>query len=211
MHLLKRSDIPSCLHRYDYGRNIWADVTSEHKEEIWLQLDVMQKYRCAYCEAELNTKKRSRKAHIEHFRQRSRYPKGTFKWSNLFGSCNRQESCGKFKDKQPLYDYKNLIKMDEEDPEYYLQFLPDGNVVPKEYLTKQEKFRADETIRLFNLNGSLRRIRQTMVIGYLQTAEELAEIALEFGQEEYKLLLDEEIDKINDLPFSTAIKHILIT
>ena len=69
----------------------------------------------------------------------------------------------------------------------------------------------DETIRLFNLNGSLRRIRQTMVIGYLQTAEELAEIALEFGQEEYKLLLDEEIDKINDLPFSTAIKHILIT
>ena len=102
MYLLKRPDIPTCLHEYGYGRNTWADVIPEHKEKIWLQLDVMQKYRSAYCEAELNTKQRSRKAHIEHFRQRSRYRKGIFEWSNLFGSCNRQESCGKFKDKQPL-------------------------------------------------------------------------------------------------------------
>ncbi|MDF5828215.1 TIGR02646 family protein [Pseudomonas aeruginosa] len=46
---------------------------------IWAKLDTMQGQRCAYCEALMSETNR----HIEHFRQRGRYPQGTFDWSNL--------------------------------------------------------------------------------------------------------------------------------
>ena len=44
--------------------------------------------------------------------------------------------------------------MDSENPEDFLQFLPDGNVVPAAGLNPADRHRAEETIRIFNLNGS---------------------------------------------------------
>jgi len=128
----------------------------------------------------------------------------------LFGSCNRSDSCGKYKDRLPEYNHTDLIKVDEDDPEEYLEFLPDGNVVPAKDLNPQQKHRAKETIRIFNLNGSLRQIRKTAVIGYLQTAEELASYAVEFDEADWSPLLKEELEQIKNLPFTTAIKHVLL-
>ncbi|WP_338352887.1 retron Ec78 anti-phage system effector HNH endonuclease PtuB [Thalassolituus oleivorans] len=211
MHKLIRPIPPACLGRYLHGRDNWKQlIDAGHVGEIWLKLDVMQQHRCAYCEAKIKTDQMNSNSHIEHFRQRSRYREGTFKWANMFGSCNRQDSCGKFKDSLPPYNHSDLIKMDIEDPENYLQFLPDGRVTPAKGLNPGDKKRAEETIRIFNLNGSLRQIREAAIKGYLQTAEELASLAEEFEEEDWLPLLNAELEAIKNLPFSTAIKHVLL-
>ncbi len=208
MHKLTRPAAPSCLRKYSYKKHQWKDVNSEDKSEIWYQLDQMQSKRCAYCESAIVTTQKGSTSHIEHFQQRARARKETFTWDNFFGSCNRQDSCGKHKDEQQ-YQPADLIKPDIEDPEQLLVFAPDGSVHPKADLSDADKHRADETIRIFNLNGSLQEIRKFEVIGYVQTAEYIAEIAAEYGPEEWQPLLQEELEKIQDLPFETAIRHIL--
>lgn len=212
MHKLNRPIPPACLSRYQHGQNNWRQVTAEDKTEIWLKIDEMQQYRCAYCEATIKTAKGNRDAHIEHFRQKRRgcYPQGTFQWSNLFGSCDSTDSCGKFKDNLPPYNFQDLIKMDQDDPEDYLIFLPDGNVEPKKGLHPNPKKMAVETIRIFNLNGPLRKIRESEVKGYIQTAEFLTEMAEEFEEKDWLPLLQDELNSIKGLPFETAIRHILL-
>lgn len=211
MHKLTRPIPPACLSQYQYCRDNWGNlIANGHIGEIWLKLDEMQQQRCAYCECAIKTYRENSNSHIEHFRQRRSYPQGTFLWGNVFGSCNRQDSCGKHKDDLPPYNHLDLIKMDVEDPETFLDFLADGNVVPAKGLNPGDKHRAEETIRIFNLNGSLRQIRETAIKGYIQTAEELASYAEEFDEADWLPLLQEELDSIKDLPFTTAIKHTLL-
>jgi hypothetical protein len=88
--------------------------------------------------------------------------------------------------------------------------LPDGNVVPAKGLSPNDKHRAKETIRIFNLNGSLRQIRETAVKGYLQTAEEIMNYLMEFGEDDCWTWIQDELDQTKDLPFTTAIKHTLL-
>ncbi len=213
MHKLKRPEPPTCLANYRHGQNNWNDLNHNDKYAIWQQLDAMQHQRCAYCEAALKNKEGIRKAHIEHLRQRDRYPQGIFQWDNLFGSCNRQNSCGKHKDKLPRYNHNDIIKMDVEDPERFFLFISDGTIVIRSELSEQDKYRAQETLHIFNLNsvnGPLRRIREAAIKGYLQTAEEFLEMAKEFDENEWYPLLQEELNKTKNLPFSTAIKHTLM-
>lgn len=208
MHKLTRGAAPKCLSRYNYrAGDTWQKVTPEHKAEIWEQLENMQGSRCAYCECEISKRRNS---HIEHFRQRraSSYPKGTFEWYNLFGSCNRSTSCGKHKDAQ-TYHHTDLIKMDDEDPETFFSFLPDGQVATKGNLLSCERHRAEETIRVFNLNGPLRQIRETHIKGYIQTAEVLAELSEDCSQGDWEDIVNEELEAISGLPFETAIRHVL--
>lgn len=212
MHKLQRPNAPACLTNFRHGQNNWSNVNHNDKEKIWQQLDTMQQKRCAYCEDSLIDKNGERKAHIEHLRQRSRYPQGTFQWDNLFGSCNRQNSCGSHKDRQPSYNPADIIKMDVEDPEDFFMFISDGTIIIRAELSEQDKNRAAETLRVFNLNstsGPLRHIRKIAVKGYLQTAEELLEMATEFDKDDWYPLLQEELNITKHLPFSTAIKHIL--
>ncbi len=125
MHLLRRADAPACLANYRHGVDRWDHTcpSSDEREQIWVQLDAMQHERCAYCEKNL-----SRACHIEHFGQRRSYPQGTFAWDNLFGSCDRPDSCGRHKDNCGPYDHADLIKPDVEDPEHYLVFVATGAV-----------------------------------------------------------------------------------
>lgn len=208
MRKLNRPEAPQCLMKYQHGCHNWGHVTRNDKSEIWDCLNVMQGNRCAYCESGIRTNIDDSNAHIEHFRQRSRYQQGTFEWDNLFGSCNRVDSCGNYKDKQS-YDRNCLIKMDEEEPDHYLRYIADGQVIEVEGLNADSARKASETIRIFNLNSSLRHIRKKHVIGYLQTAKEIAEMALEFEESEWLPFLEEELQAIAGQPFETAIRHVL--
>lgn len=208
MHLLDRDPIPPTgLGNYRHGQHQWSNTspTINERTEIWDKLNTMQGKRCAYCEGPLNENDR----HIEHFRQRSRYQQGTFEWRNLFGSCNRPDTCGDRKDKCGSYPYQDLIKPDDEDPEAFLVFSPNGTVRPRAHLKPQEYHRAKETIRILGLDGALNQIRLAEVCGYIQTAEYFSEIAKQFDEDEWLPLLWEEIHNTSHLPFSTAIKHVL--
>ena len=207
MHKLNRPSAPTCLSNYQHGANNWSNVTGEDKKEIWQKLDVMQGKRCAYCEDALQESGR----HIEHFEQRSRKPQFSFAWSNLFGSCNKEYSCGKHKDRQN-YNPNDIIKPDVDDPDDYLRFLSNGRIVPRDGLTPVDLNKAKETLRVFNLDhdrGPLRFMRKSHVAGYIQTAEEFGQIAGTFSEAEWRPLLNEELKNVAHLPFATAIRHVL--
>lgn len=208
MHKLQRDpNPPACLKRYRHGIDKWemGSPTPTERGEIWEKLNAMQSNRCAYCEAAIDAENR----HIEHFRQRSKHPQGTFNWSNLFGSCDRQDTCGKHKDACGPYQHTDLIKPDIDDPDDFLAFTPNGSVNPRVNLSVEDHKRATESIRIFNLNGALRQIRFSEVIGYVQTAETFAAMAIHFDSSEWLPMLEEELTTTALLPFSTAIRHVL--
>ena len=210
MHKLQRGSAPVCLSSYRHGRDRWSHTrpTGQEKTDIWEALDAMQGHRCAYCEAEI----RQPDCHIEHFQPRFRFPHLTFDWSNLFGSCNRPDSCGKHKDDCGANRPDDLIKPDLDDPEHFFLFVNDGTIVVRPNLNATERHRAEETLRIFNLNaqrGALRYMRQQAVAGYLQLGEELRAIAADYP-DEYLTLLHSELVATAHLPFSTAIKHTLL-
>jgi uncharacterized protein (TIGR02646 family) len=206
MHKLHRGEAPSCLKRHHRNSgNDWQEVSSEDKTEIWEALQAMQLDRCAYCESKITAPKQ----HIEHFRPRSRCPQKTFDWSNLFGSCNDQEHCGKHKDnKQHIPSYKpaDLIKPDEEDPEKLLLFVVDGTVAIRHDL-EENQHRVAETIRVFNLNAaSLKNRRSQAVQGYLSIAED----RFELSDTEWREYIDDELQVAAGHAFVTAIRHMLM-
>jgi uncharacterized protein (TIGR02646 family) len=207
MRKLNRGPAPDCLSRYRHGTNNWNDLTADDRKEIWQKLDNMQHQRCAYCEGALRADKR----HIEHFRQKGRDPRVTFLWSNLFGSCNRVENCGKYKDELPPYNPADLIKPDVDDPEHFFLFVSDGSVAVRAGLTAMETRRANETIRIFNLNGVLSAMRRSAIASYVDQGLEVMQMVAsgEWTREEGMDFLKEELAAIESLPFSTAIRHTL--
>ena len=213
MHCLHRDpQVPGGLGRYRHGHDTWGgkSPTPDERTDIWAKLDAMQGQRCAYCEAPIDIGYR----HIEHFRQRSRYPQGTFQWSNLFGSCNRTNTCGRHKDRCGAYLHTNLIKPDVDDPDEFLVFDPEGGVNPKADLTPHQHHRAQETIRILNLTlGGLPQMRRSAAAGYLQQVELWAEYASHFPDEEWRPIVEQELAQelanTAHLPFATAIRHTL--
>lgn len=209
MQKLSRGAAPSCLANYRHGLNNWGNVTSDEKKEIWVEIKKMQGQRCAYCERDIYSNGR----HIEHFHQKGRNPKATFQWSNLFGSCNQEETCGKYKDRQE-YDSQHLIKPDEENPEDFLFFAKNGSIHPRKRNHTQDQInRAIETIRIFHLDfPPLERMRVSAVAGYIQTAEAIAAMANELPEDEWiplaKAELAKEVAATAHPPFATAIKHV---
>ncbi len=212
MHCLDRTSvpIPTCLGRYDYRVDSWDRDTpnSDERAEILSSLERMQGRRCAYCECNLDENGQ----HIEHFRQRSRYPAGTFDWDNLFWSCSRQDSCGSHKDACRDYGHADLIKPDIEDPEHFFVFTTNGSVSLRSGLTPNEQHRAQETLRVFNLDaqwGPLRMMRRIAIVGYLQALDELRELLSSCTPQEIGDYIDSEFAYTRNLPFCTAIKHVL--
>jgi uncharacterized protein (TIGR02646 family) len=203
MHQLHRREAPSCLNRHHRNSDDdWQKVSPEDKTEIWAALQAMQLDRCAYCESKITAPKQ----HIEHFCLRSISPKKTFDWSNLFGSCNNQEHCGKHKDNQS-FQPADLIKPDVEDPEKLFLFSSDGIVAIRHNLAPEDQHRAKETIRVFNLNvASLKNRRRQAVQGYLSFAEEQSELS----DIEWREYIDDELQVADRNAFVTAIRHMLM-
>jgi uncharacterized protein (TIGR02646 family) len=216
MHKLHRDPVaPICLSHYQHSVDKWSmkSPTPDDRNQIWEKLQAMQGLRCAYCEAPIS--RGQGKSHIEHFRNRKSFPQGTFDWSNLFGSCDRKETCGHAKDDPKLtgaYDSADLIKPDIEDPDHFFIFIPDGTIQARDNLTDTDLHRARETLRVFQLDsegGPLRQMRESAVTGHLKTVEEIQLIAAEFPPSEWLPFLQNEIDKTSHLPFATAIRHTL--
>jgi uncharacterized protein (TIGR02646 family) len=214
MHRLYREPVvPGGLDGYDYRHQVWGPLapTPDERVEIWLALDAMQGQRCAYCEAPIADGNR----HLEHFRQRNGnggFARGTFDWANIFGSCNRGDTCGRHKDRCGAYDHRVLVKPDIEDPEDFFDFIADGTICPRVGLDDASRIRAEQTLRILNPHpqrGALREMRRSHVAGYVQTAEEIAALAAEFPLEEWMPFLAEELAATQHLPFATAIKHTL--
>lgn len=163
MRKLDRPNAPTCLKSYT-GAHLWKHVSNKDKDAIWARLDEMQQGFCAYCEREIPQNKPN-KRHIEHFAPQNKAPKSTFDWHNLFGACNDDNYCARFKDSPKCPDYKpgDLIKPDVEDPAAFLHFHQNGDVVPSKALSSHKRARADQTIRVLQLNHATLRGRRRRV------------------------------------------------
>lgn len=211
MQRLHRGDPPKCLANFQHGRDDWSVLGFTEKEEIRNALKSMQGERCAYCECQLS----SGNQHIEHFRQRSCYPQGTFAWDNLFWSCCQNDSCGKHKDSLPrTYDHRDLIKADVDNPERFFHFMSDGTISIRSGLSSADRRRAEETLRIFNLDphhGRLRAMRRTAAAGYKDTGLAVAQLMDEGAAPSECLdFILEELSTTSGLPFCTAIRHTLL-
>tara|TARA_R110001583_G_scaffold170238_1_gene323648 strand:- start:4882 stop:5532 length:651 start_codon:yes stop_codon:yes gene_type:complete len=207
MKKLIRSAKPLCLNNYQHGVHNWAAVTPVDKQDVWKQFDVMQYGFCAYCECFLTGK------HIEHFKDKDSSPRETFEWRNLFGSCDESNRCGHYKDsrKAKPYNISDILKPDTDNVNDYLIYLTNGNVVARSGLTQVQKFRATETIRVFNLNGdtSIVNRRKTSFRNIKVNVDTLYEMISEFDDVEWLALLKTEIDDLKNckVEFQTAMEH----
>lgn len=207
MKELTRPERPEILQHYIAGQDAWMDVD---QGAIWPRLEEMQGEFCAYCECRLIRK------HIEHFRPRDKFPAQAFDWHNLFGSCGDSSKsggwkrCGIYKDNGAgSYNANDLIKPDEDNPDDFLLFLTSGMVVPVDGLTGSALKKAEETIRVFNLNGDSRLVgsRKTALKNVILQVEELYEAYDELGEDDWTKMLDMELENIEGEEFSTALKH----
>jgi uncharacterized protein (TIGR02646 family) len=212
MKKLKRPISPKCLAHYKHGADDWNTLNDEKnicKQEIWEKLGVMQNGFCAYCECQLKEKNK----HIEHFKRKSKnyYPKLTFEWQNLFGSCSNSSRCGDYKDRPKSDDYSphDLIKPDEDCPSDYLLFLVTGGVSIKSKLGSKQKYRANETIRVFNLNGdpSLVNSRRNALRNVSDEIEQFYIMQDEFEIEEWQEFLKDELALLINREYQTALEH----
>jgi uncharacterized protein (TIGR02646 family) len=207
MQKLERTNVnaPNCLAEYKHGRDHWNEVSSEHKQQIRAQLEKMQGFRCAYCEGALD----ERNQHIEHFRSRALFQQLTFQWSNLYWSCNQLDSCGHYKDnKAGEYSSDDLIDPCFDDPDKFFRFRSDGTISVRTGLAEVDLRKAEETLRVFNLHpkfGRLRNMRQSAVSSYIHQVNNLPEMS----KTDLRYLLEGELAATANLPFSTAIRHVL--
>jgi uncharacterized protein (TIGR02646 family) len=237
MHHLDRSRVPypSCLDEHDPRTQTWKDLGKPCGEEVRYALEQLQSAEpgslpsgsplpapglhpvlCAYCETEIHPGS----GHIEHFRRKSRtrpdgFPELTFDWDNLFLSCVSHEHCGHYKDRRNAepYDPDELVKPDEHNPDDLFFFVGStGNVEVRSdrpAMTESERRRAEETVRVFNLNhGALCAARRRAVRSY-HRSEELLEVLRSLSAAQLADWLHTEKTAAQGKPHCTAIRHYL--
>lgn len=203
---------PACLSNFRHGRNPWSDLKPQDRTQIWQHLVQMQGEFCAYCQCKIDP--HSNKSHIEHFYQRNNFPRRTFDWNNLFGSCERKETCGNYKDnKAKNISPVDICKPDIHEPKDFLQFIPlSGKVEAKSGLNPTQNLIAKNTIKAFNLqHSSLVGRRRLAAQTERPSAKFLFECLEEFPNDSHlQQELQANISRINNEEFS-AIRHAIWT
>ena len=206
MRKLDRGSVPppTCLAQYKHGRDNWGTVTSEHKAQIRASLETMQGVYCAYCEASL-----SFGDHIEHLYPKGRFPLKTFLWENLYWSCNQNDCCGHYKDTRGKpYHPVDLLAPCEDEPGCFLKFRTDGQIEAAEGLAPHLLRRGQETLRVFHLNNArLVQMRRTLAQGYIYLVNELEDARLELDEDDFRQLVEDEINQVTNAPFSSLIRQ----
>jgi len=207
MRQLNRNGIvaPACLANYQHPAQNWDDVTTLDKVEIRAQLEIMQGRRCAYCEGPLDALGQ----HIEHFRRKRHFPHFTFAWANLYWSCDQTDSCGHYKDHGAgTYNVNELLEPCIDDPDQFFRFRTDGTISVRLGLSAAEQHKAEETLRVFNLNpkfGRLRNMRKAAISTYVSLVD--GDVALSVN--ELQEFFSDELSQAMTQPFFTAIRHVL--
>lgn len=215
MKALTRGAAPACLNGLRHGVHQWDmnDVPPPARAQIWTHLDQMQGGLCAYCEGSLEQLGR----HIEHRCSRQDEPRRTFDWSNLYGSCDRGDCCGSFKDNKarPYHCADLLDPCDpDDDPDRYFIIRPDGLIETRQELSDRDKERALETLRVFNLNldvtkggRSLCAERRRVLDFYLKPNPGILEQLEELNPEDADEYVESELAATRSQPFSSIIRH----
>lgn len=207
-----RATPPACLAAFQHGQDTWGHTAmGACRPVIRASLEQMQGRLCAYCEGSLD----SLGQHIEHFWDRDRFPLHTFDWHNLYWSCDRDDTCGRFKDNHagPFHP-ADLVDPCTDDPDAFFVFGSDGFVEVQHDLSPRDTVRAAETLRVFNLNldhghggRSLCAERRRVLQQYQSQEPDLLQVLVDLDPADRDELIKEEIAQTATQPFGTIIRH----
>lgn len=158
--VLNDSLIPRCLARaqLDYANWDAFSQSAAGRELRQLKSDEQQGF-CGYCEcrlAEASGNLPLGAAHLDHFYQKNRCPEKMYAWDNLILSCKQNDSCGFFKDRQPIPS-EQLLNPLEDNPRDYFDYTLIGDkceirISPMATLPEDKRQKAQNTIDALNLN-----------------------------------------------------------
>ena len=129
----------------------WA--TPAAKTILKETLNKMAHGKCVFCEGLLDAQ-----AHleVEHYLAKTVEIDLTFEWNNLFPACAKCNGAKRDADHKG-----SLLKPDDDDPEDYFVVHPNGELELRPGLTPKQRHRAEETIRICDLQrGALRTLRR---------------------------------------------------
>jgi uncharacterized protein (TIGR02646 family) len=174
----------------------WA--TNAAKKALQQGLHRLAHGKCAFCEGVLGAQT---DLEVEHYTAKSLEPEIAFEWTNLLPACHK---CNTAKSSQPHEN--RLLKTDIEDPEVYFWVDPDtGRLEPYPTLDEQGRQRAEETVRLLDLQRpALRTQRQKMACRVGRWLRHVSEEGLtQLTREEWEDLSDPTTE------FKLAVRHTL--
>lgn len=168
------------------GIDPWEYFCKQHRDmhdQLSVSLYEAQLHYCAYCECRLKHPSTAKNSHIEHLERRSDNPNRIFDWSNMFLSCINKDSCGKFKDESKpkiVFNIQDIIDPSHEDPQDFFQYDALGRISPRDDISFSSQKRAQETIRVLNLNSArlcnIRKSIASIVKTYQENEDEDEEI-----------------------------------
>jgi uncharacterized protein (TIGR02646 family) len=205
--------VPRCLGRGARPAPNWGALDHAHKVEIRVSLHELQGRFCAYCDADLDGGREPPapddthdRDHIEHLWPKGRFPGKEFDWSNLFLSCNAEDTCGTHKEREGLpYEPEDLVNPCLDDPDALLVFRRDGRVEPRAR-EGRDRTRAEETIRVFNLNAPALRLQRGLALQEYRR-QELEHLLAD--PEFWRQVIAEELKASETAPFSAVVRQFL--
>lgn len=162
MRQFHRGEAPKRLLKAKKKFHRWDELNDSNegqnvKETIRRTLLDAQRRCCAYCDVRLREKNGRLDAHIEHLQRRSDAPDLIFNWNNLFLSCRNEDSCGFYKDHKKIkFKVEDIIDPSSEDPQNFFTYSPNDGSLRVKSGYGHDAARARETIRVFNLEQSIR-------------------------------------------------------
>ena len=172
-------DEPQCFSSFKTTNNphSYGDDCDDYELRECLRKALLkeQKKQCFYCEKKIDNN--PSKVHIDHIKQRNSYHKLECEYSNMALSCNgiynkkEAQYCGKYKDKQGVWDDKKFIRIIsknyelQENPSDFFIYRTNGEIGVKKSLSENEQERAINTIKYLNLNHkSLIEVRENIFL-----------------------------------------------
>lgn len=201
---------PTCLQNYNHRIHNWGDLKLQDKQMIEAEIKKMQGKLCVYCECDMSEAGK----HIEHFAPRARFASRTFDWTNLFWSCSKEISCGHYKDRNfSSYDPNQIVNPNLHDPDSFFKFYSDGHIEVKDGLSPSDEARAVRTVQILGIDplsgGALREARKTAVAPYLRRVKDAIQSGM--SKQDFQSFLSGELTQCKNMPYGTAIRHVLQT
>ena len=158
MHRFGRGEPPVDFEKVASKCATWGDFRAKFPTEHAQVGDVLYRRQngfCAYCDCAIADKVKD--GHIEHRERISDNDGRMFDWTNMFFSSNHSDSCGVYKDREAgSFKVEDVLDPSVESPLDYLEYDVLGGVAAKPNITAAAQRRAEETIRVFNLDQSAR-------------------------------------------------------
>lgn len=182
MRKIFKGEDPTCLDSAERNGWTWDEFVAKDHDGYLIcreQANTEQQGVCAYTELPLDVEKVT--VHFDHFRKKSIYPKLRFKWDNLFAAVKDNRFGADFKDgivngqnhKQVYASILSPLTVGLQD---YFHYATSGEIEPMSGLSEESFEKAEETIRVFNLNEAelvnRRRTMMAQIVCYQDLSEE---------------------------------------